>query len=104
MVFENKQASNWQLAISQKTQPLPFCDPLPTGQLEAEKRAEIGPDSTAEKHKKRLRPLGRPFDRIALRLLFSTKRYGGVGAWLRDAGRGPQEIAKIAKIAKRRRN
>jgi len=31
--------------------------------------------------------------------LFSTKRLWGVGAWLRDTGRGPQEIAKIAKIA-----
>jgi hypothetical protein len=24
----------------------------------------------------------------------------GVGIWLRDSGRGPQEIAKIAEIAK----
>jgi hypothetical protein len=53
MVFENKQLAigNWQLA--KKTQPLPFCDPLPTGQLKTEKRAEIGRDWSPEKREKR---------------------------------------------------
>jgi hypothetical protein len=37
---------------------------------------------------------------MALRLLFATKRLPPGGVWLKDAGRGPQNIAKIAGIAK----
>jgi hypothetical protein len=73
-------------------------DPLPTGHLEGENQAEIGRGWTAEKRRKRLRPLGRPFGRIGVWCLFATKCLWGVGVWLKDVGRGSQEIAKIAGI------
>ncbi|HEV8181685.1 MAG TPA: hypothetical protein VGQ61_04890, partial [Candidatus Angelobacter sp.] len=44
-----------------------------------------------EKREKRLRPLSRLSSRIALWLLFSTKRLWGVGLWLKDTGRGLQK-------------
>jgi len=65
------KSSNQHSAIS--------CDPLPTEQRKRENEAEIGPDWSPEKRKKRLWPLGRQFGRIALWPLFSTKLYGGVG-------------------------
>jgi hypothetical protein len=64
-------------------------DPLPTEQLERENRAEIDRDWNPEKREKALRPFGRPFGRIEVWLLLSTKALWGVGSWLRDAGRRP---------------
>ena len=66
------------------------CDPLPTGQLKQEKKAEIGPDWRAEERGKQASTARSPLGRIALRLLFSTKHVWGVGLWLKDAGRGLQ--------------
>src|SRR6185369_4037911 len=63
------------------------------------KKAEIGPASTAEKREKRLRPLGRQYCRIGVEPLFSTKRLGGWGLWLKDAGRGSQESPTSCVIA-----
>jgi hypothetical protein len=91
LIFENKQLAKWRLAIDLVlgTRYLARCDPLPTEQLERENRAEIGPDWTTEKHKKRPRQVCRQSFRIGVGLLFSTKRLGGWGPWLKDAGRGP---------------
>ena len=68
------------------------CDPLPTEQLERENRAEIGPDWSPEKREKRLRQFGRPLGRIKVGPLFSIKVLWGVGVWLKDTGRGPQNL------------
>jgi len=74
-------------------------DPLPTGQLERENKAEIDRDWSREKQEKRLRPSGRPLGRMALWLLFSTKVLWGVGVWLKDAGRRLQESPTSHVIA-----
>jgi hypothetical protein len=66
-------------------------DPLPTGQLERENRAEIDHDWSPEKGEKRASTGRSPLGRMALWCLFSTKALWGVGVWLRDIGRGPQE-------------
>jgi hypothetical protein len=55
-------------------------------------------DWASEKREKGLRQACRQSFRMPLRLLFATKALWGGGVWLRDAGRGPQEIAKIAEI------
>jgi hypothetical protein len=67
--------------------------------LKRKNQTEIEPDSTTEKHKKRLRPLGRQYCRIGVGLLLSTKRPGGWGIWLKDAGRGLRAEHAIAEIA-----
>jgi len=64
-------------------------DPLPTGQLKREKRAEIESDWKAEEQEKGASTARSPLGRIALWSLFATKCYGGWGLWLRNAGRGP---------------
>jgi hypothetical protein len=40
-IFENKHSA---LSIQPKMEPLALCDPLPTGQLKRENRAEIDHD------------------------------------------------------------
>jgi hypothetical protein len=72
------------------------CDPLPTGQQKQRNHAEIEPDWTAEKHRKWLRPFGRPLGRIALESLFATNGYPRVGRGLWDAGRGLQKRLPIS--------
>jgi hypothetical protein len=67
-------------------------DPLPTEQLKREKRVEIEPDWTVEKLKKTASTVRSPLGRIGVWFLFSTKRLWGVGACLKDAGRGPQQL------------
>jgi hypothetical protein len=55
VVFDNRSSQPSAFSPNQVRD----CDPLPTGQPKRKNKAEIGPDWTAEKHKKRLRPLGR---------------------------------------------
>jgi len=50
------------------------------------------------------RPFGHRSVELHFSFCFQQKPLWGVGGWLRDTGRGPQEIAKIAKIAKHCRN
>jgi len=77
------------------------CDPLPTGQLEPEKRAEIDRDWSPENREKRASTVRSPLGRIRVGLLFSTKVLWGVGRWLKDAGRGLQKrLPKLPLIAK----
>jgi hypothetical protein len=56
------------------------CDPLPTEQREQENKAEIGPDLTAEKHQKRLRPLGDCSVELGVGLCFQQNAYAGWGS------------------------
>src|SRR5579864_3368054 len=78
------------------------CNPLPTGQQKWENRAKIDRDWIPEKREKRASTGRSPVGRIALWLLFSTKRLWGVGSWLGDAGRGPQESPSSGKQTLRR--
>jgi hypothetical protein len=49
---------------------------------------------------KELRPLGDRSVELHFDFCFQQNAYGGWGPWLRVIGRGPQEIAMIAMIAK----
>src|SRR6478609_2445176 len=111
-IFENKQLAigNWQLA-SQKTgswylvlRPLGvrLCDPLPTGHLKRENKAEIDRDWSPEKRRKKASTDRSPLGRIGVEPLFSTKVLWGVGRWLKDAGRGLQESPESRVIPRQK--
>ncbi|HLK07134.1 MAG TPA: hypothetical protein VKV30_04320 [Candidatus Angelobacter sp.] len=76
-------------AVSQTKSDL--CDPLPTGQLERENKAEIDRDWSPEKREKEGSTSFRQAFRIEVELLFSTKAHGGGVSGLKDAGRGTQK-------------
>jgi hypothetical protein len=64
-LFDKKQLaiSSWQLAGKPKSRAH---DPLPTGQLKRENRAEIDRDWSPEKREKRASTARSPLGRIAL--------------------------------------
>jgi hypothetical protein len=62
------------------------------GQAQQSAKAnQIERNLLVKKHRKTKSTARSPIGRMAVRLLFATKRLCRGGVWLKDAGRGPQE-------------